>query len=221
MVSSDTVVGIVGAVILTGAMIAVFYYENTNADDTDGDGLIGEGDQTFTFTYVQSNATAVAGESKTIGSIGSSQEVTFTLPAYVFDLQATVTWSDDDAAPEQLRTSEDTLKVELINEAGTVLEMDENANGEITLSHGHGASDTNTTPPQKRVRVAADSEEEARQQLQEATADVHGAGTWTLRVTLVSTGSEPGAAQRDATQDFSVTVDYSFWEPQLPEQQQP
>jgi hypothetical protein len=59
MVSSDTVVGIVGAVILTGAMIAVFFYEAGRAPDLPGADF-GEGAERFTYTFA--NATATVSE---------------------------------------------------------------------------------------------------------------------------------------------------------------
>lgn len=217
MVSSDTVVGIVGAVILTGAMIAVFYYENNTVDD--GGAIIGEGGNVYTFQYEQQNETPVESKTVTVSQVGGSQDVTFDLPAYVFNVHAVVTWSETgDQAPDPLASGMDAATVQLLNEGGTELDKQTGRSGELMVHHGHDdPADTNTTPPQMTVQVRGDSPEDAEANLKNETEgeDAHGVGTWTIKITLDDTGDSGTAGQTDTSNDFTVTVTYSYWAPVL------
>jgi len=211
VVSSDTVVGIVGAVILTGAMIAVFYYENSNAGES-GAADIGEGSNLYTYRFAQTNNTTETVDPMTTSGNGPGN-FNFDLPAYVYSIHVIVEWQNDGGGlPQPLQSGRDTLRVLLINEAGTELENDQGNSGSIELTHAH--QDDNTTPPEGGMRVAADSEADANQTLEQNLSSMHGAGRWTVRVEFVNGGTGATAGQ-DTTEQFTATVHYSYWKPEL------
>ena len=216
MVSSDTVVGIVGAVILTGAMIAVFVYENADDGDT-GEPFLGDGPNRYEFTYQTATVTVQDGTGGNMLGPGQSQTWTFEAPAYVFDMEARITWSET-GVTGPVPSGADQFRIELINTTDDVVESDEGRTSPLAAAHGHGTTgDDDTRPPQMNVTVMAEDEAQAEQILLNSTKGEHGVGTWTVRVTLLDTGSEATDPQADSGNDYAITIQYGFYKPVLQE----
>lgn len=219
MATSDTVVGIVGAIILTGAMVAVFYYENQTVDEGPGT-VIGDGAESFTFTYERSEDPARSGGTTLDGhqaslAEGAEKKWEFDVPAYAWNVTATIEWEEtgDTAATTPLASGPDTFSLHIVSPTGVEYDPQEGSGGKLTSFHFH-ATEEDVTPPEKTVVVRADSEADAREKLDNSTDEAHGKGTWTAVVELVDTGSGPSADQ-DAGNEYTITVAYEYWEPVL------
>jgi hypothetical protein len=204
MVSSDTVVGIVGAVILTGAMIAVFFYEAGRAPDLPGADF-GEGAERFTYTFA--NATATVSET---GQLAEGATATFDLPmpAYAAEVHLTLTW-DAVTAPQ--------VGAELRNPQFSVAIFEgETQRGQAAAGGSprevHITFAANESRPADII-VAAENQTHAQAQVDARTASM-AATHWTIVVTLVDDGypDEVPAQLRDAS-SYTLAASVRHWSP--------
>lgn len=163
--NKDTVVGILGAVILVAAMVAIFYYEGTQVPGgTGGAGGTGGG----------AGGNALYRTSTAAGPTASGQnteEVTVDITqANVTAINFTLTWTDDVA-----QSDPDTFRVTVTGPTGTTYE------GTAEGSDG-GEGVVVRISPINSVPAAAN-----------AAPATLGQGTWTVSVELVGAGQVGGA----------------------------
>ncbi len=216
LATSDTVVGIIGAVILTGAMVAVFYYENQAGTDAPG-ASIGTGAETFTFVYEEATTRAIDAETQAELAVGATRTHTFQVPAYAYNVSATIEWTDGDqpiGGLGQTASGPDEFKITLISPSGVRYDPQEGTSP-LTSFHFH-ATEVDVTPPQTTVVVRGDDAAAAETQLAESTADAHGVGTWTVEVNMTNVNDNTGRpVGADAGNDYTLTVVYEHWKPVL------
>jgi hypothetical protein len=210
LVSSDTIVGIVGAVILTGAMVAVFYYEADREDP--GTGGIGSGAERFEFTFSEERDRMV----ETSGSLeeGASWTQELTLPAYSFALHVEVDWSHALQGSPLLGDHSYTIEI-----------LDRDADGAVVASTSssplhHEMEDDMAAPPSLSLTVSADSEEEAHGFMAEhmQSDEVrHNERHWTLRITLEDDGMDVPDLTGEGQWSFDVEMDVYHLTPRLAE----
>lgn len=208
MVSSDTVVGIVGAVILTGAMIAVFYYENSNANDGD-DGDVGTGANLYSYTFEEhphplfSDATGSA-TAGTAVNIPLNIQNQVPIQDYLYSIAVTVTWTDDEAATPL--NGADTFSLAL-NDGTTNLATADSGASPRTMTY------TLDVPKPADVTARGDTPEAANASLMADYPETVDYSNLSLVVTLTGTGAQ--AAQIDNQNSFTYTVIVSYWKPIL------
>lgn len=161
--NKDTVVGILGAVILVAAMVAIFYYEGTQVPG-------GAGGAGGTGGGAGGNAlyrTSTVGGPTASGQ--NTEEVTVDITqANVTAINFTLTWTDD------ANTDPDTFRVTVTGPTGTTYEG--------TAEGSDGAEGVVVRiSPINSVPAAAN-----------AAPDTLGQGTWTVSVELVSVGQVGG-----------------------------
>ncbi len=209
MVSSDTIVGIVGAVILTGAMIAVFYYEADRGDDG-APGTIGDGAERFDFRFTESDHAFVDSEDQSLTE-EDSQDFPVDVPPYAFKILVEVEWQEHDFP-------------ELVGEPGYTIEvLDDDADDAVLYTSNaspldEGINDTKSAPQSMDLTVAADSEEEAQETVDEymQSEEVAANGrNWTVRVTLDDDGIDDPTGQAGQERMFDITVRLSHYVPEL------
>lgn len=222
MATSDTVVGIIGAVILTGAMVAVFYYEN-QAGDPGAGAAVGEGAEAFTFTHEQTTTTLIDAEGQASLGEGTSRSHDFQVPAWAYNVTATITWTDDDqpanTALGTLVSGPDEFKITLISPSGVRYDPQMDTSGSLTSFHFHAIA-ADVTPPSMTVAARGDDEADALANLEASTADAHGVGSWTVEVNMTNTNDDTGrpAGQdppvgQDAGNPYALTVKIEHWKP--------
>ena len=209
MVSSDTIVGIVGAVILTGAMIAVFYYEADREEPVTGG--IGTGDEQYDFQFVDREQGGPS--DSTLMDEGDTWEQSWELPPYSVGVHVEVSWS---------HPLQDT---ELVGQPGYLIEvLDED--GEVVHEADasplhHEMDDEKAFPPSMTITVNADSQAEAEElrddymQREEVTQN---ARDWSVRVTLVDDGQaapDPTGQLDDLRWTMEVETHAQFLFPEL------
>lgn len=215
MVSSDTIVGIVGAVILTGAMVAVFYYE-ADREDPGAGGDIGSGSELFQARFVDHEH--ADGEPSISEDIALSEDNTWSegmeVPPYSYGIHVEVEW-DDHELQEAGLVGAPSYTIEILDEDGEVV-----PEGSSSQSPFHyGMDDNRSWPPQMNLTVAADDEEGAQQALDDHMASEAVQATareWTIQITLDDDGfpaDDPTGenVQRTAT----VQVYYEHYVPEL------
>lgn len=218
MATSDTVVGIVGAVVLTAAMVAVFYYENATVDNAP-DGAIGTGGIAFVYEYER--ATETVTETGQLAP-GGEDRITFEVPAYAWAVNATLTWSetDDETSPAAPASSgPDQFELKVVNELDAEVGTKSDRSGKLDVIHFHAGGSSNETskPEQLTVTVMADDEAEADSTLRNETADggKHGLGTWNATVKLIDVGTGALAGQQDSGNAYSLEIVIEYWKPVL------
>lgn len=113
----DTVIGIVGVVILVAAMVGVFTYERSQASDLVGDDGAGAG-----------NFTASLSGTSPLGEDQAEPQTMIVNQSGLTNLTFTLTWSPGAA------TSVDTMKLVVVMPNNMSHESDAENDGEITLS---------------------------------------------------------------------------------------
>lgn len=212
MVSSDTIVGIVGAVILTGAMIAVFYYE-ADRGDSGAPGDLGEGAELFDFRYTENEHALVDGESATLGE-GDSEDYQLDVPAFSFMIHIEVDWQEHDV-PQLAGDPAFTIEVLDRDDDDAVVDSEEN-----TSPLHVEMSDDKSAPERMNFTVAADNEAAAQETVDEHMESDEVLATernWTVRVTLDDDGIDDATGQISEERTFDITVRISHYVPELVE----
>lgn len=213
MVSTDTVIGVVGAVVLAGAMVAVFYYESQNPT-LDTAGAVGEGSQTYAVTW---NETTMSDDAAgTNLNEGDSQEHDIEIPAFTARVTITLTWTDNDPRPVS-PSGPDTFRIVVTNSTGGEICAGsgyENDDGEIVCEF----TNSSVAQPMEPDRVRGNNTNEAQANLDQY---VGGGDTWTVTVTLVDTADTtpsqlPGQV-RDTTNPYQLAWEFTHWMPELEE----
>jgi len=217
MVSTDTVIGVVGAVVLAGAMVAVFYYESQNPT-LDSANAVGEGALTFDVAWNMTEMPGQANGPELNAQTSPSQEHELTVPSFTTNVTLTLVWTDNDARPQQLRSGPDTFRIVVTDQDGNEICRQEGANpaggeGRLTCAYTNSSVEQPTTPRRVRGNDTAD----AQRQLDEA---VGGAMTWTVTVTLVSTGEQapnqlPSQLPTDRTNAYRLDWTINHWMAEL------
>lgn len=198
MVSKDTLIGIVGAVILVAAMAGVFWYEGANAG--------GAGSQRFDVQW--STATmdgpTVEGETQEGESTDETVELT---TANITEVSFTLSWSDDVGDP-------DTFRITVTSPDGSLMNSTEGDSGEIRVAF----PGVNDLPPEKTV--LADSEEDARAQLADQHTKTLGQGEWQVTIELVEAGDfdptgQGPPLQEDTGNSWELTTRVTAYEPDV------
>ncbi len=225
MVSSDTVVGIVGAVILTGAMIAVFYIEADREDVGPGADL-GEGSQTFAFRFTENMTMDPENEDRGPLAEGEPDDIPLQTQPYTFRVFAEVEWAGHDLEDSPAMGSPE-FRIDLIEgetggETENVLQSSsETESPELEFE----PNDNKSAPERMNLTVAANDQAEARgfvtQYMQEDETVQQSMRDWTIRVTLVDDGlvaDNPLSGEQDVEHGYSITVHIEYWYPELREE---
>lgn len=216
MVSSDTVVGIVGAVILTGAMIAVFYIEADREDPGPGVDL-GQGAQTFSFRYTENTMTDYDDVSGGPLPQGQSDNLPLEGLPFTFSVHAQIEWAGHELADTPLMDTPE-FRIELIDRDAddAVLQSATGSGPELMFE----PNDNQSAPERMNLTVAADNLAEAQDfvaQFMQEDADVQqSVRNWAIRVTLVDDGvvAEDPLGTGQTNQGYSITVHIDHWYPE-------
>lgn len=187
-VDRDTVVGLVGAVVLIAAMAGVFFYERAQFDE-----------------YTVSWSTTEAASFEEAGSAlnaGASAEHAFTVdPDPVARVRVVIQWTDDVGNPDRFR-------VDVAGPDGLEGSAD-GESGEFEVVVPVSEAPSTTTAP---GRSAEDAEAQAALG---ASTDA-GQGDWTVTVTLLSAPGQPVAggveSQADGSNDYALTFVVEAWD---------
>lgn len=194
--NKDTVIGIVGSVVLVAAMIGVFTYERNQANAG-----------AFAVTWGTEDATGPTAEGST-ALTETSQATVDVAQTNLTEVAFTVTWT-----PAQ---GTDTLRVTLVPPDGSGL----NASEPVQSDTGTILVSVTVPNPVPTVdRAAGANEADATARLAQAHASTLGTGTWTVSVEFVSaTGvvPVPGApVGSDAEVAWSVASTLTHYAPTL------
>lgn len=166
----DTVVGIVGAVILIAAMVGVFYYEGTSADIT------GAGGSGWAVTWTTGTMGGPTADGDTQEGQTSSETLTISA-ANLTKIEFTLSWTDNVGSADEFRL--------VVHPPGG------GAPKEVTGSQSPLTvvfEDLNAVPTQDEV--GGSNEGEARARLAGAHTKTGGTGEYHVEVTLVSAGDQ-------------------------------
>lgn len=198
MVAKDTIIGIVGAVILVAALTGVFYYEGSSAEGADG-----ANEYDLTWDTRTTDGPGVDGETQ------EEETTTETLTveaANITEATFTLTWTDDTG-------SADTFNVTVTSPAGET----ESASGdseELSVTF----ENINTVPPDGTV--SGDSEEDARSQAADQYTATRGQGDWTVEITCENAGDANPvgtgpAIEEDDGNSWELASELTVYEAQL------
>lgn len=213
MVSTDTVIGVVGAVVLAGAMVAVFYYESQNPT-LDTAGAVGEGSNTYAVTWNETAMQASAAGPDV--AVNAPQEHDVDIPAFTRLVTIWLNWTDTDARPEQARSGEDEFELTVTDQNGTeICAPSSNDDGSIECNW----TNSSVEQPDEPDRVRGNNTAEAQSNLDEA---LDGSRTWTVTVRLVNTNEPlPGplgaTGQLDDSNTYRLEWRFLHWMPELEE----
>lgn len=175
--NKDTVVGILGAVILVAAMVGIFYYEGTQAP---GGSAAAGGSGPFAVTWKSdmTSLAAVSGQSQLGQSASQTVNVT---AANVTKAEFALTWTNDQApiGPEKLTLTvkaPDGKTYTASGDTGTVTVLVSPVNAEPAVNHTGGAS-----------------EADAQSALAGAYTTTNGTGAWTVTVNYDAVEGQAGA----------------------------
>lgn len=214
MVSSDTIVGIVGAVILTGAMIAVFYYE-ADRDATGAPGDIGMGSEVFQARWVEHDDHPSVDEEDISLSEGASWTKELPTPPYTYEVHVEVDWDEHDLDGTPLM-GDFSYTIEVLDQDADDAEV---ASTPESPLH-HTVNDTKSTPSRMEFTVAANSTEDAEMFLEEYLESDEVQATqrnWTIRVTLDDDGlvADDPTGEENVVRTFDVKVRFGHYVPEL------
>lgn len=204
LVSSDTIVGIVGAVILTGAMVAVFYYEADRDTGTDSD--IGSGSQQFQARFVDHGDHAPSVDEDITLQEGGEWSQALQVPPYSFGIHVEVSWDEHEFSAV---VGSPSFTIEILDEDGNVVGSDDGS------PFHHGMDDNRSRPAQMNLTVSADDEAQAQEfldQYMQSPEVQQNARSWTVRVTLDDDGlDDPTGQVEDIERTGTVTVQYEHY----------
>ncbi len=199
MVAKDTLIGIVGAIILVAALTGVFYYEGSQANGAAG-----------------SQAYDVAWSSRTVNGPGAdgyleegnSEDVelnitTRNLTTATFVLE----WTDDTGDPDRFR-------VTVTSPDGAFTNTSEGNSGRITVT----IPGVNSVPPE--TTIYANTMDGAREKAADKYTATRGVGTWVVTVELVNAGDFNPAGtgppvQEDEGNTWELTSELEAYQPNL------
>jgi hypothetical protein len=165
--NKDTVVGILGAVILVAAMVGIFYYEGTQSPSTVAVG--GTGPFAVTWKSDMTSLAAVTGQSP----LGQGASKTVNVSAMnLTKAEFTLTWTNDPSpgpGPNHLTLAVKTPDGRTFNASSNT--------GTVTVSV------TPINPVPSVNRTGGNAEADAQAALASAYTATNGTGTWTVTVT--------------------------------------
>ncbi len=188
--NKDTIVGIVGAVILVAAMIGVFKYEGSRAQAT-------LGSKSFDVAWTTKEVTGPTLTSGTALRSSTEEKVTVTESSIV-DADFTITWT--------AQQGEDTLRLTVVPPDGSDLNESsaEGASGSLTVTF------TSINEPPSTDRAFGDETKETEERLSAQHAKSRGTGEWTIRVEFLDatgvSGPIPVAPPIAADQEVQWTL---------------
>lgn len=198
MVAKDTIIGIVGAVILVAALVGVFYLEGSQG------GAAGGTPNEVSWTDRSLDGPELSGETEE----GSSTNDTLPVPhGNLTTFDVVLTWTDDIGDPDRFRLTVTSPDGALVKEA-------EGESGRLNVTF----PDVNTVPPE--TTVYGDSEDDARSKVAQQHTRTRGMGNWTVTIELVDAGDFspiPGGppAQEDTSNTWELTSEITVYEPEL------
>lgn len=180
MVTKDTIIGVVGAVILVAALTGVFYYEGSSAEGAGGGS---QWDVTWaTETEEGPSADGSTDEDET------TEETLAVSATNMTDATFTLTWTDDQGSP-------DTFNLTVTSPTGETRSA-EGDSEEISVTF----EGVNEVP--EEATVPGDSESEAREQAASQYTSKRGQGDWTVEIACVNAGdTDPVGAGEPIEED--------------------
>ncbi|PKK86499.1 MAG: hypothetical protein CVT48_00755 [Thermoplasmata archaeon HGW-Thermoplasmata-1] len=197
MVSKNTIVGIVGAVILTGALAGIMYYENSTFEGTPYENPA----DAYAITWKEASG-SMADETKT-GADGTATAVTRAievrnLKSVTFELS----WTDDESA----MSGSDELVIKVTAPSGATATYTPGQSASGTSSPLTVTANLNEMP--ENVILEAESEADAKAK---AGGD-NGSGIWTIEVT-VNVNSALPMLPIDTGNDWTLKTSYAYFDP--------
>ncbi|HWG92107.1 MAG TPA: hypothetical protein VNZ52_14755 [Candidatus Thermoplasmatota archaeon] len=196
----DTVVGIVGAVILLGALVGILYVQAASAPK----------DLIYTVAWTSQGGALAPVE----GTLTDGDTLTERVPVEVANLTEvtfTLTWTDNE------NSAPDSFTLTVTTPSGRQLPATSRTDGTITVTAT--AADLNPSPT--TGQVAAKDEAEAQRKLAQQHTSTLGQGEWTVAITLDARDNVPATpvgvpvVPRDTGNAFTLNVAYKTYAPTL------
>lgn len=166
MVAKDTVIGVVGAVILVAALTGVFYYEGSSAEAPTG-----ANEYDLSWASLTTEGPGLEGDTDE----GETTTETVTVEAdNITDVEVVLTWTDDTGSP-------DTFNLTVTSPSGETRSVTGDSE-EISVTF----EGINEVPSEDTI--AGDSRDDARSQAAHQYTATRGQGDWTVEVTCDEAG---------------------------------
>lgn len=196
----DTIIGVIGAAILMGAMVGILYVQGASAPK----------DTMYSVTWETQAGGLDAITGRAEGGTASEENVSLDV-ANLTNVLFTLTWTDDD--PSAL----DAFTLLVTTPGGQTFRSTAATSGSILV---------NVTPeflnsPPVPGQVAAKDQAEAEQKLAASNTRDAGRGAWTVKIQVEPRTANPSTpvplpgAGPDTGNDWSLKVDYTTYRPVL------